>query len=496
LLKEADPLLHDPVDRAQAAITLGEVHLMKAAAAAAIEVFTRAADEVAATHPEQALDLLVPAGVMITECLCGDEQRVVRRVDALPGEGGDPMAVAYVRSSARLARTSLADAGRLDAFIPRERSERVPTRRYWIGVTTTHPVAAVPLSEAIAFLDRLAVLCRSQGLAGQLGAVLVSLAYGQLQAGRCPAAAADATEALALSRDAGQELIARLASGILAVIAGIQGRMEDCREFANDARDQSGGDARWCHHALSFWALGMGALGADDPDAALSHLMEIRPGGAFEQPWVTPLAVADIVEAAMRAGREDIAVGATADLEAWSRRSGVEWSAAAVARCAALVEEDPDRAAELYEEALARYEGLDRLFDRARTRLLYGELLRLSRRRVEAREQLRRALHAFELKGAEPWAERARRELRASGQTLRRSDEGARDLLTPQELQIARFVARGGTNKEVAAQLFLSPRTVSSHLQSIFRKLGVATRTELAQYEFEGEDDQDDAAAV
>jgi DNA-binding CsgD family transcriptional regulator len=496
LLKEADPLLHDPVDRAQAAMTLGEVHLTKAAAAAAIEVFTRAADEVAATHPEQALDLLVPAATMITECLCGDEQRVVRRVDALPGEGGDPMAVAYVRSSARLARTSLADAGRLDAFIPRERAERVPTRRYWIGVTTTHPVAAVPLSEAIAFLDRLAVLCRSQGLAGQLGAVLVSLAYGQLQAGRCPAAAADATEALGLSRDAGQELIVRLASGILAVIAGIQGRMEDCRSFANDARDQSGGDARWCHHALSFWALGMGALGADDPDAALSHFMEIRPGGAFEQPWVTPLAVADIVEAAMRAGREDIAVGATADLEAWSRRSGVEWSAAAVARCAALVEEDPDRAAELYEEALARYEGLDRLYDRARTRLLYGELLRRSRRRVEAREQLRRALHAFELKGAEPWAERARRELRASGQTLRRSDEGARDLLTPQELQIARFVARGGTNKEVAAQLFLSPRTVSSHLQSIFRKLGVATRTELAQYEFEGEDDQDEAAAV
>jgi DNA-binding NarL/FixJ family response regulator len=107
---------------------------------------------------------------------------------------------------------------------------------------------------------------------------------------------------------------------------------------------------------------------------------------------------------------------------------------------------------------------------------------------VEAREQLRLALQGFERAGAEPWAQRARRELRATGQTLRRRDRGARDLLTPQELQIARFVARGGTNKEVAAQLFLSPRTVSSHLQSIFRKLGVATRTELAQYDFEGEE--------
>ena len=123
--------------------------------------------------------------------------------------------------------------------------------------------------------------------------------------------------------------------------------------------------------------------------------------------------------------------------------------------------------------------------DRARTELVFGEHLRRTRRRVEARDHLNAALSEFERLGAAPWAERAHRELRASGQTARKRDPSAVNQLTPQEVQIARFVARGATNREVAAQLFVSKRTVDYHLRRIFAKLAISSRNELAVVELE-----------
>jgi DNA-binding NarL/FixJ family response regulator len=100
---------------------------------------------------------------------------------------------------------------------------------------------------------------------------------------------------------------------------------------------------------------------------------------------------------------------------------------------------------------------------------------------VDAREQLRAAIEGFERLGAEPWAERARAELRASGETARKRDPSAASQLTPQERQVARFVAQGLTNKEIAAQLYLSPRTIDAHLRKAFVKLGLTSRTQLAR---------------
>src|SRR5262249_13247098 len=121
-----------------------------------------------------------------------------------------------------------------------------------------------------------------------------------------------------------------------------------------------------------------------------------------------------------------------------------------------------------------------------------GEHLRRERRRSDSRVQLRAAIEGFERLRAEPWAERARTELRASGETARKRDRSTSDQLTPQELQIARFVAEGLSNKEVAAQLFLSPRTIDAHLRSVFAKLGIRSRTQLARLSLGG----DSAAAV
>jgi DNA-binding CsgD family transcriptional regulator len=122
---------------------------------------------------------------------------------------------------------------------------------------------------------------------------------------------------------------------------------------------------------------------------------------------------------------------------------------------------------------------------RARTQLAYGERLRRGRRRAEARIQLRSALDVFEGAGAVLWADRARAELSATGETARKRNVSTLTTLTTQELRIARLVATGSSNKDVAAQLFLSSRTVEYHLGKVFTKLGVASRVELARAELE-----------
>jgi DNA-binding CsgD family transcriptional regulator len=135
----------------------------------------------------------------------------------------------------------------------------------------------------------------------------------------------------------------------------------------------------------------------------------------------------------------------------------------------------------LFRESLAHHAHAGRPFEAARTHLALGEFLRRIRRRVDAREDLRTALRIFDDLGATPWAERARQELRASGETARKRDESTATALTPQERQVARQVAEGLSNREVAAQLFLSPRTIDFHLRNVFAKTGISSRGELAR---------------
>ena len=127
------------------------------------------------------------------------------------------------------------------------------------------------------------------------------------------------------------------------------------------------------------------------------------------------------------------------------------------------------------------HERAGRPFERARTELAFGEFLRRLRRRAQARTHLRAALERFEALGAALWSERARGELRASGETARKRDPSTLDELTAQEVHIAQLVAEGRTNRDVAGQLFLSPRTIDFHLRNVYRKLGIASRMELAR---------------
>ena len=144
----------------------------------------------------------------------------------------------------------------------------------------------------------------------------------------------------------------------------------------------------------------------------------------------------------------------------------------------ALVSEGDDADA-LYREAIAPLDETRLGVESARTQLLYGEWLRRQSRRVDAREQLRAAHEAFVAMGAGPFAERAERELKATGETVRKRSIETRDELTPQETQIARLAAERLTNAEIGAQLFLSPRTVEWHLRKVFLKLGISSRRQL-----------------
>jgi DNA-binding CsgD family transcriptional regulator len=186
-------------------------------------------------------------------------------------------------------------------------------------------------------------------------------------------------------------------------------------------------------------------------------------------------ALVELIEAGVRAGERDEAAAALDRLSERTRASGTEWALGIEARCHALVSDDES----LYRESIERLARSRAAVELARSRLLYGEWLRRENRRTDAREQLRTAHEMFSRFGAEGFAERARRELLATGETARRITPETRDDLTPQELQVARMARDGHTNPEIGAQLFISARTVEYHLHKVFRKLDVSSRKEL-----------------
>ena len=191
--------------------------------------------------------------------------------------------------------------------------------------------------------------------------------------------------------------------------------------------------------------------------------------------WALP----ELVEAAARTGARELAADADRLLTDRSGASGTDWALGIAARSHALVVED-ECADDLYAEAIERLSRTRVAVDLARAHLLYGEWLRRQSRRVDARKELRIAHEMFTDFGMEAFAERARVELQATGEHARTRTVETLGDLTPQESQISRLVAQGHTNREIAAQLFISPSTVEYHLRKVFRKLGVKTRTQLA----------------
>jgi DNA-binding CsgD family transcriptional regulator len=311
-----------------------------------------------------------------------------------------------------------------------------------------------------------------------------SLAFVDLLEGRFPAARAGAARSLAMAESIGVPGGIAHSLAILAWLAAVEGRESEAREAAGRADElaQRGMGHLYLRGRLQA-TLGLLELGLARPQAAIEKLApvaDLAESHGVREPGVLPYAP-DLIEAYARVGEREAATKELAKLAELANAVDRRWALAAVARLHGLLGRDDD-VDEHFGAALELHEqGAGSAFERGRTELLYGERLRRAKRRVEAREHLRNAIELFDGLGAAPWSEQARRELRASGESIPRRDPTAPEKLTPQELQVALQVAEGRTNRDVAAALFLSPKTVEFHLTRVYRKLDIHSRAELVR---------------
>jgi DNA-binding CsgD family transcriptional regulator len=336
-------------------------------------------------------------------------------------------------------------------------------------------------SGALRTLDRAITLARERSAAGLLAHALGLRANLALWDGRLPDAVADADEAARLAEDIGAENTRALPLASLAWLTGLRGDERECHRLADEVLELAIDRGLALPAASATWALAQLDLALGRWEEALVRLLaleEIRPG--FGHPMLAVITGWDRVEAAVRVERLDVAERSIERFAAWAAAASPPWAAPVLADCRALVAV-PEAAEGHFETALGSIADA-RPLDRARVHLHYGEHLRRRRRRIDARGHLRIAVESFERLGAGPWADRARRELRATGETASPLAE-----LTPQELQVARLVSEGATDKAVAAQLFVSPKTVEYHLRKVFAKLGIASRSELFRLELAAE---------
>jgi DNA-binding CsgD family transcriptional regulator len=266
------------------------------------------------------------------------------------------------------------------------------------------------------------------------------------------------------------------------VLCAARGAAVEAREAALKARDGAHRHGLLVVAESASFALGAVELAAGNPEEALVELesaAEIAESSGRVQPAMC-LWPADRIESLVAVGRRDDALAELNLLDNQAEQTKGRWARGVVARCRGLLADD-DAFDPPFETAVAFHRESAMPFDLARSRLSYGQRLRRAGRRVDARQQIRRALRGFEELQSEVWRARAERELAGTGERLRRGDFHDRDALTPQELQVARLVAAGATNQEAAADLFLSAKTIETHLTRIYRKLGVRSRSQLAQ---------------
>jgi DNA-binding CsgD family transcriptional regulator len=331
--------------------------------------------------------------------------------------------------------------------------------------------------EAVTVSEAMLAHVRATGALGWVPYVLNMLAVARLLRGEFADARAHVAEGAAVSAEFGnatEQLAHRSLEVWLHAVSGEESR---CRYLAAAVLP----DAQSRHRVnaeIASWGLAMLDLSVKRFETALEALEQVCRGPARRD--VLMRAVPDLVEAAVRSGAPDRAREALAEFTHWSAQVDRPVTTGLELRCRALLA-DGDEAEALYSEAVRLHERCGGPYDHARTRLVFGEWLRRHRRRTEARAHLEAAAAGFERIGATLWAERAHGELAAfGGARTEHRGTGPLALLTPQELQVVHLAAAGYTNKQIAAQLYLSPRTVGHHLYKAYPKLGVTARSELA----------------
>jgi DNA-binding CsgD family transcriptional regulator len=479
LAEQAALVSDEPLGRAESARVRGIAELQRGRPSEGLRIFLAGARELPDGETEKALEILVHAAESAS--LAGDPEgmRDVSRAASKLSVDKDERARFLLRFLSGLGPFSEGDpagAPLLEEAVVLGESADDAQQVFWASAAAAF---MGDLERGGVLASRAAALARQRGEVALVAHALSSCAAYLLVENRFAAASADAEEAVRLGREIGAENLTGLPLGVLAMVAAVRGHEDEARELADEVGGFAHERGLALPSAFAVWALANVDLARGRWAQALERydaLSGVRPG--FGHPLAAILTVPDRMETLVRLERTNEAIEALPAFEAWAAHAGVS-AKSRLASCRALVASG-DEATGHFEEAVRQAE-VTRPFDLARIRLLYGEHLRRERRRIDARKHLRAAIEAFESFDAVVWAERARTELRASGETARKRDPSTLSQLTPQELQVARLVADGLSNKEVAAQLFLSPRTIDSHLRNVFGKLGLKSRTQLAR---------------
>jgi DNA-binding CsgD family transcriptional regulator len=355
----------------------------------------------------------------------------------------------------------------------RDEDSRAPDRsRRWLWLATRVAVAQWDDETAFVLADRNVRSGRETGALATLPPALYVLAAVLVHTGAFAHAAELAAEETAITRAVGAAPLPH----IRLLLAAWRGRRaETAQLYTASVQDATGrGEGRMV--IVAQYAQAVLGNGVGDYGAALAAAGQVCE---YDELVHSSLALPEFVEAAVRAGEPARAAAALERLSRRTRASGTQWALGLEARSRALMNTGP-AAEDLYREAIERLGECRMAVHRARAHLVYGEWLRREGRRLAAREQLRTAHDLLTGMGAEAFAARAARELRATGERPRkRTGKPVDQLLTAHELHIARLVVAGATTKEVGAQLFLSPRTIDAHLRNIYRKLAISSRREL-----------------
>jgi DNA-binding CsgD family transcriptional regulator len=475
LLAQAVPILDTPAERAQGLRLQASIPLAHGQAGEAFRLLLRAAGAWQPLDPRRARDTLFEAFEAASWTSREATVEVARAARAAPRAPDDQATALDLLLDALTARmldgyaTAVPLMRRAVAAL---RAETGDLRGFSLGMTAAADMFDLGAYRALG--SQMVTLARARGALNSLAIGLLMLAGAEFVIGRTRIAEALAEEGTELSR-ATTGIHGQV--GYRIVILTSTGPEGEARAMAAahlreaHARSQGTRGVIVPEHGLSQLELGLGNYAAAATHAARVFAMDFVGVQAAWNP-------ANLVEAAQRAGDRDTAAAALEHLAERAPASGTPEALGLLARSRALLADD-DVAEGLYREAIEHLEQSPATRDLARAHLVYGEWLRRRRRRRDARESLRTALDMFEGMSAAFFAERARSELRATGERARRRVPEARDELTPQELQIAQLAAAGASNREIGTQLFISASTVEYHLRAVFRRLGVTRRVQL-----------------
>ena len=476
LLAEAGPV-SDPLLRSDIARLRGRIEINTGSAADAHRIFVEAANAVGGVDPLRGLEMAAASAVMRTY---GADSGSRLDLGRAPASTDQDLPRTRCLDGLLAAMTSAADESWTDAVVALDAALDGGDQVEDPDVLANLANAALQLGDDDAPRHYYGLVLSRGRERGAVMSVLYALhrvCFSQLLAGDWMEVRTSADEAHALATSIGQRALTAPPLAWLALLAAFQDR-DELDDLLRQLDDVVG---RWPLgiladpvHDLTRWARATRAAGTGDNAGALHHLGRIR------LPVIARMAGLARIDAAVRAGQPELVDGWVDGLADFAESTGRPWALAVLAHGRAVTAAVDDADA-LFRLALDHHSRADRPLDEARTRLAYGEWLRRAQHRVEARAHLRSALETFEDLRVVALAARASQELRASGETARKRDPSTLVKLTPMELKVAQLVTSGLSNKDVAAECWVSPRTVAFHLRNVFAKAGVTSRGELAQ---------------